>query len=62
MTNGDKLRGMTDDELGKALSDIWFGGWPPGGFCPTPANCPEPWDSCVSCIQAWLKKEGESNG
>jgi hypothetical protein len=59
MTNGDKLRGMDDDELGKALSDIWFDEWSHGGFCAQPRECPEPWDSCVSCIVAWLKKEGE---
>lgn len=61
MTNGDKLRAMTDDQLGQALSDIWFNEWPSGGFCngDNGAQCPDPWDSCVGCITKWLKKEAK---
>jgi hypothetical protein len=61
MTNGDKLRAMTDEQLGKALSDIWFYEWTGSHFCEGKAagNCPDPWDSCIGCITRWLKKESD---
>lgn len=53
MTNGDKIRAMTDDELAMLLNPT----------CP-PRNCPEgrqydpekPND-CLECWKEWLKQE-----
>lgn len=50
MTNADRIRSMTDEEL----RDFWhryMGG------------CPKPWeeckfeDSCSECVLSWLKQE-----
>jgi len=50
MTNGDKIRAMTDDELAEVI------------MCPTDAGlslleCPK--RNCVDCCKDWLRQEAE---
>ena len=55
MTNGDKYRRMTDEELVDAL---FAGGMitPPGRKCATECR----WDSCRECWIAYLGEEAEN--
>lgn len=52
MTNGDKIRSMTDEELAQFLANNNFG-------CPCQTDCPSDGDDfCDECWLYWLKKEG----
>ena len=58
MTNSDKIRAMTDEELAKAMSKLI-------GFscegCPVKTLCKQmPNDtSCITVFTVWLKEEAE---
>ena len=50
MTNADKIRAMTDEELAELFAKCHIG-------CPVmPTNCA---DSCRACWLKWLMKEAE---
>ena len=55
MTNGDKIRAMTDEELAKLLEDSIIEG------CPTDAKyvraCNNWYDNCEGCWLAWLRRD-----
>ena len=56
MTEADKIRSMSDDELAEWLSDIADCWW-----CPAQHTCkgiPE----CTKTIEKWLKQEHVENG
>lgn len=53
MTNADKIRAMTDEELAKYMSDHNFN-------CP-PTDCPG-YDDCSECWVGWLKQDVTDNG
>ena len=48
MTNADRIRQMSDEELAEWLNDHNFN-------CP-PVDCPGE-DNCVDCWIGWLKQE-----
>ena len=51
MTNGDKIRGMNDEQLADFLTDVtdcWY--------CPTYQECTYV-KSCDNALVAWLKME-----
>ena len=51
-TNGDKIRGMTDEELFHLFTDA------NGVFtCPSDGNCI--YEDCSECWERWLQKEAE---
>ena len=53
MTNADKIRSMTDEELAERLADI-IDCW----YCPTYQQCTEV-KGCANVLKAWLKQEQE---
>lgn len=52
MTNGDKIRAMTDEELESWLCSMQRD----CTYCPAASNCPEPDDHA---LLGWLKQEAE---
>ena len=52
MTNADKIRAMSDEELA-ALIDREFGCCPPTGYCEKMSN------DCKACWIDWLKQSAE---
>lgn len=44
LTNGDKIRGMSDNELAKYLGNVHY--------CPDPSFC----DPTINCNDCWLKR------
>lgn len=52
MTNADRIRNMTDEELAKTISGDQIYPW-----C-TEEPCK--YDSCTDCVLAWLKQEAET--
>ena len=56
MTNADKLRAMTDEEM----ANKFFGSCPQifGGYGMTKEGCPD-FESCEECWLDWLKQEAE---
>lgn len=60
LTNGDRIRGMTDEELAEFMSDV-------GDCycCPAYSRCHRKGMSCHNALIDWLKspvKDGESDG
>ena len=56
MTNGDKIRSMTDEELAELLFDgAGVSTSPPGRNCVSDCH----WDSCRDCWLDYLKQEAE---
>ncbi len=60
MTNGERIRSMTDEKLAEFL----FGAFYDCGCCPIRKFCDEtlpemPIVSCKSVIKTWLKREEE---
>lgn len=51
-TNGDRIRGMTDDELAEYLSEVHY--------CPTPSPC-DPTKNCKDCWTKWLRSPVEES-
>ena len=51
MTNAEKIRKMTDEELANELRDLVLG-W--AEWCPNCKNWGE--DGCDKCIEKWLKR------
>ena len=51
MTNADKIRQMTDEELISFLIDLEIGGFPICTFCELGS------DNCGECLLRWLKQE-----
>lgn len=57
MTNGDKIRSMTDEELESFfLCELDYDVCPPGKHC-NPQIIP-----CCNCWKNWLKQECTENG
>jgi hypothetical protein len=56
MTNADKIRGMTDEQLTDFLTDV-IDCW----HCPTYQECTDV-QGCDNALLAWLKKERKENG
>lgn len=54
MTQGDKIRRMTDEKLAEFLEDIREHGFTDVGCC-TDLLCDS--DACDCCILEWLQKE-----
>lgn len=52
MTNADRIRAMTDEELAKLIDDAKI-------ICP-PIDCPEE-GNCVDCWLDYLKQEVKDN-
>ncbi len=52
MTNGDRIRAMTDEELAEYLCSFSF-----EQTCPPPYDTPCVFDSCEPCWSNWLKQE-----
>lgn len=52
MTNGDKIRAMTDEELAEYLSNVHY--------CPTPSIC-DPTKNCKDCWSEWLRSPVEES-
>lgn len=58
MTNADKIRAMSDEELA-AMLDARFSACPdPDGECPDPNVYPA--ITCEDCLRKWLKQEAEA--
>lgn len=55
MTNADKIRSMTDEQLADWLADI-IDCW----NCPTYQSCTEV-KGCANALKSWLQQEAESN-
>lgn len=53
MTNGDKIRAMTDEELAEYLSNVHY--------CPTPSPC-DPTKNCKDCWAEWLRSPANDGG
>ena len=53
MTNADRIRSMTDEELAEFL----FHAWNNASWC-SAKDCPDE-DSCLPCWLDWLKQECE---
>ena len=52
MTNAQKIRAMTDDELAKILGNEYI--------CPPASSCPKVCDGdCVACWLEWLQQPAE---
>lgn len=51
MTNADKIRSMTDDELAEFMAGK------NGVTCPVDRYVCYPWDHCLDCWKEWLIKE-----
>ncbi len=51
MTNADRIRNMSDDELLEFLYDAMG--------CPIPIDCPSLDIRCTDCLKNWLKDEVE---
>lgn len=51
MTNADRIRAMSDEEMAKFLEDVGTAG------CPSPARSCRA--SCKICIEEWLKQPAE---
>ena len=56
MTNADRIRSMTDEELAEFL----FHAWNNASWC-SMKECPDE-DSCLPCWLDWLKEEAECGG
>ena len=57
MTNADRVRAMSDEELAKLLVNVIFSKWDfRWEWCEK--TCTND-DSCEDCILTWLKKEVE---
>ena len=52
LTNADRIRAMSDEELAKTLSGEEIYPW-----C---AEEPCEYESCTDCVLAWLKQEAET--
>ena len=55
MTNADRIRSMTDEELAKWISEEYY-----VPHCPTGDGCPDDLgdhDGCDVCWMKWLKQE-----
>ena len=50
LTNGGKIRAMTDEELAEYLSNVHY--------CPTPSAC-DPTKNCKDCWIEWLRSPVE---
>lgn len=50
LTNGGKIRAMTDEELAEYLSNVHY--------CPTPSPC-DPTKNCKECWTEWLRSPVE---
>jgi hypothetical protein len=55
MTNADKIRGMTDEQLAKFLVEV-IDCW----YCPTYQECTNV-KSCDNALLAWLQMEHKEN-
>lgn len=53
MTNADRIRAMSDDELVKFIEDTGLAG------CPEPARSCQA--SCTKCILEWLQQPAKEN-
>lgn len=53
MTNADRIRAMTDEELAKLFNKIDLGKPP---FCDGIDMCDQGY-TCLECCEAWLKQE-----
>ena len=51
LTNADRIRAMSDEELAKTLSGEEIYPW-----CTKPCE----YDNCTDCVLAWLKQEAET--
>ena len=51
-TNGDRIRGMTDEALAEYLSEVHY--------CPTPSPC-DPTKNCKDCWTKWLRSPVEES-
>lgn len=58
MTNADRIRAMTDEELAKLFNKIDLGKPP---FCDGIDMCDQGY-TCLECCEAWLKQEVSDNG
>ena len=56
MTNADKIRGMTDEELAIVLGDMGHD-FPPYCDIEKTHRCDE---NCIACCIAWLKQEADN--
>jgi hypothetical protein len=56
MTNADKIRGMTDEQLAEWLADI-IDCW----HCPRYTRCTEV-KGCANALKAWLQQEHVESG
>ena len=61
MTNGDRIRAMTDEELAKLFTQTVVDGCPPDMDW-TCKKDEEGWDACDSCWLKWLKQPAEVDG
>lgn len=52
MTNADRIRNMTDEELAEYLSNVHY--------CPTPSPC-DPTKNCKDCWTEWLRSPVEES-
>ena len=51
ITNADRIRAMSDEELAKTISGEEIYPW-----CTKPCE----YDNCTDCVLAWLKQEAET--
>ena len=64
MTNGDKIRTLTDEQLAKIINGL---AEESGQFCRELPECEEdlnndrmiPKERCQQCVLAWLREEAE---
>lgn len=57
VTNGDKIRSMTDEQLADAITADAFCGKVTGEIA-TISDCSD--RKCIDCVLQWLRKEAES--
>ena len=55
MTNGDKIRNMTDEELAELMEPRFFD----CAACPASEDVACEHDRCLENIKEWLKREAE---
>lgn len=62
ITNGDRLRAMTDEELAHWIEDFDWDAWCPSDMPvdPETKECLAPVEGCWQCVSNWLRKEVES--
>ena len=53
ITNADRIRSMTDEELAKTLGDKCI--------CPPTSGCAEVCGDCVACWLEWLQQPAEGD-